>query len=396
MQNGPFDLGGLTVVELGKRVWAEMTADNVWDAAAQLGYYFLLAMFPLLIFMLSLVALVPNYDLIGSLLGTLQSVMPASAYELMGAEIQRILTTSNGGLLTFGMLGTIWAASSGVVSLVGTLNRAYEVEDTRGFFKLRLTAIGMTVALVVLLITGGVLITAGDAIVEWGTGLLGLDAVARVVGTAISYALGLALLFVALEVVYYFGPDVDDQKWHWVTPGSLVGVLLFVAASIGFTLYLRFNDSYSVTYGSIGAVIVLMLWLYLLGLSIVVGAEVNSEIAIAAKARGREDAPDDIGETTGRDQAAGAEKPDDRRAHVVALPQPEHMSPEVYGLVLSDLLGALVHDNARVRAATARMLTHLEPRHPAVDALLRAALDDEDEEVRAEARRALDRVRPAA
>jgi membrane protein len=394
MQNGPFDLGGLTVTDLAKRVWAEVSADNVWDAAAQLGYYFLLALFPMLIFLLSLVALVPSFDLVGPLLGTLRSVMPPSAYGLLGNEIERILTSSNGGLLTFGMLGTIWAASSGVVSLIGTLNRAYEVEDNRGFVKLRLAAVGITTALVVLLVAGGVLLTAGDAIVEWGAALLGLDWVARIAGTAISYALGFALLFFALEVVYYFGPDVEDQKWHWVTPGSLVGVLMFVAGSIGFSLYLRFNDSYSVTYGSIGAVIVLMLWLYLLGLSIVVGAEVNSEIAIAAKAHGRADAPDDAAGAAEAREAAG--RSEGERAHIVALPQPTHMSPEVYGLVLSDLLGALVHENARVRAATARMLTHLEPPHPAVEALLRAALDDEDEEVRAEARRALDRLRRAA
>jgi membrane protein len=395
MQNGPFDLGGLTAVELGKRVWAEISADNVWDAAAQLGYYFLLALFPMLIFLLSLVALVPDYDLVGSLLGALQSVMPSSAFDLVGAEIQRILESSTGGLLTFGMLGTIWAASSGVVSLIGTINRAYEVEEKRGFLKLRLAAVGITVALVVLLVTGGVLLTTGDAIVEWAAALLGLDWVARIAGTAISYVLGFALLFAALELVYYFGPDLEDQKWHWITPGSLVGVLLFVAASIGFTLYLRFNDSYSVTYGSIGAVIVLMLWLYLLGLSIVVGAEVNSEIAIAAKAHGREDAPDDAGQSDTERKAADTASGDDG-TRVVVLPRPEHMSPEVYGLVLSDLLGALVHENARVRAATARMLAHLDPPHPAVEALLKTRLEDEDEEVRTEARRALERMRRAA
>ena len=409
MRNGPFDLGGLTVVELGKRVWAEMSGDNVWDAAAQLGYYFLLAMFPLLIFLLSLVALVPNTDMVGSLLSTMQSVMPPQAYALVGGEVQRILQSSNGGLLTFGMLGTIWAASSGVVSVIGTLNRAYEVEDDRGFFKLRLTAIGLTIALVVLLACGGALITTGDAIAGWAAGLLGLDWAARIAGVVLGYALGLGMLFVALELVYYFGPDLEDQKWHWASPGSVAGVALFVLASIGFSLYVRMNDSYSVTYGSIGAVIILMLWLYLLGLAIIVGAEVNSEIALAAKARGREDAPDGVGETTGREQAAeagvdpGAKTGDEREAvpqpaatRVVAMPRPDHMTPEVYGLVLSDLLGALMHENAHVRAETARVLSHLDPPHPAAIALLTARLEDESPEVRTEAQRALDRMRQAA
>jgi len=292
MSDGPWALGGLTVKELGKRLWAEISDDDVWDAAAQLGYYFLLALFPLLIFVLSFVALVPNVDLVQSMLATLRSVMPAQAYDLLGHEIERILKSSGGGLLTFGMLGTIWAASSGVVSLVGTLNRAYEVKEDRGFVRLRVTAITLTLVLVVLLISGAAMLTMGDTIAEWTAAWLGLSWVTKIVGTVINYALGLILLFAALEVVYYFGPNLKDQKWHWITPGSVTGVGLFVVASVGFSLYLRYNDTYSVTYGSIGAVIVLMLWLYLLGLSIVIGAEVNSEIAKAADERGRADAPD--------------------------------------------------------------------------------------------------------
>jgi membrane protein len=292
MYDGPWNLGGLTLKELGKRLWAEMSDDEVWDAAAQLGYYFLLALFPLLIFVLSFVALIPNVDLVPSMLATLRNVMPEQAYALLGHEIERILTSSGGGLLTFGMLGTIWAASSGVVSLVGTINRAYEVKEERGFFRLRLTAVILTLAFVVLLIGGAALLTMGDRIAVWIADALGLAWGTKIAGTILNYVFGLGMLFAALEVVYYFGPNVKDQKWHWITPGSVVGVGLFVIASVGFSLYLRFNDTYSVTYGSIGAVIVLMLWLYLLGLSIVVGAEVNSEIAKAAAERGRSDAPD--------------------------------------------------------------------------------------------------------
>jgi membrane protein len=292
MDNGPWNLGGLTVKQLGSRLWSEMTDDAVWDAAAQLGYYFLLALFPLLIFVLSFVALVPDMDLVHSMLATLQGVMPAQAYDLLGREIERILTSSGGGLLTFGMIGTIWAASSGVVSLIGTLNRAYEVKERRGFVRLRLTAIALTLGLVVLLISGAALLTMGDGIAEWIRDFFGLTGTTKILATALNYVLGLGLLFAALELVYYFGPNLKDQKWHWITPGSVVGVVLFVLASVVFSLYLRLNDTYSVTYGSIGAVIVLMLWLYLLGLAIVVGAEVNSEIAKAADERGREDAPD--------------------------------------------------------------------------------------------------------
>lgn len=291
MAYGPWELGGLSYKALVKRVWNEINDDNVWDAAAQLGYYFLLAVFPLLIVILNILSLIPAVDIITSLLATLRDVMPEQAYSVIGREIGRMLTSASGGLLTFGMIGAIWAASTGVVSLIGVLNRAYEVEEGRGWFKLRGIAIALTFALVALLVLGSALLTAGDAIAGFATSALGLDAWATITGTIINYALGLVLLFGTLELIYYFGPNRSVKNWHWFTPGSAGGVIVFLSASIGFSLYVRYNNSYSVTYGSIGAVIVLMLWLYLLGLSILFGAEINSEIE-KARAESHEDAKD--------------------------------------------------------------------------------------------------------
>jgi membrane protein len=449
MGSGPLDLGGLTVADLGKRVWAEMTDDNVWDAAAQLGYYFMLALFPLLIVLLSFVALVPDMDLVNSFMATLRDVMPERAYQLVGTEIERILNTSSGGLLTFGMLGTIWAASSGVVSLIGTLNRAYEAKEKRGFVALRVRAVLLTFALAALLITGAALLTMGDQIVGAIVSALGFDWLGTIVGALVNYALGLGLLFAALEVVYYFGPNIPDQKWHWLSPGSLAGVLLFVVSSVGFTIYLRFNDTYSVTYGSIGAVIILMLWLYLLGLSIVIGAEINSEIARAAAARGNAEAPDDnvdSAEAETRGEAATRTSPG-QRAEVEKARKPEAREPEAkqasndaaperapssgaapetpretlretlretppapraplipsaddgadaQALVVRDLLASLENANARVRAGAAMTLGLLAkvPQH--VVEQLEAHADDEDAEVRREVERALARIRDEA
>jgi membrane protein len=390
----------------------------------------MLALFPLIICVLSFVALLPSADVVGSFMATLRNVMPTSAYELMGREIQRILESSNGGLLTFGMLGTIWAASSGVVSLIGTINRAYEAKETRGFVKLHAVAIGLTFTLVVLLLAGSVLLTMGDNIAAWAAGWLGFAWVAKLAGTAINYVLGVAMLFVALEVVYYFGPDVKDQKWRWVSPGSIVGVTLFVLSSVGFSLYVRFNDTYSVTYGSLGAVIVLMLWLYLLGLSIVLGAEVNSEIAIAAAERGEPDAPDENVQkaTSERETREGAKgdkgRPEPKTGEgkpkrapapePAAVPGREHRAPLVDAatlapifdltsesapaerLVLRDVLRALVSENARVRAGAAATLGHLRPEDPAAVALLVTRLTDDDLGVRGEAIRAIERIGAAA
>lgn len=395
MVGGPFDLGGLTVKELAKRVWTEITYDELWDAAAQLGYYFILALFPLVIFLLSFVALVPDLDLVAPFMETLHNVMPPQAYKLIGHEIERILQSSGGGLLTFGMVGTVWAASSGVVSLIGTLNRAYETKETRGFIKLRATAIALTFALVVLLMTGSMLLTMGDRIAGWAATHLGFAWVAQIAGTAINYLLGLGILFMALEVVYYFGPNVRRQRWRWLSPGSIVGVGLFVISSIGFSLYVRLNDTYSVTYGSLGAVIVLMLWLYLLGLSIVLGAEVNSEIALAAARRDESTSPAADPAPT-PEQATEPKRP--KRAPIVdAATLAPYFSltsktAPAGRLVIRDLLRALVHENARVRAGAAATIGHLRPDDAAVSALLVTRLTDDDLEVRSAAIRALERI----
>src|SRR6185312_6947251 len=111
------------------------------------------------------------------------------------------------------------------------------------------------------------------------------------VGTIMNYVLGVALMVTGFELLFYFGPNIKGQKWRWISPGSVLGVIIFIAASAGFSLYIRFGGSYSNTYGSIGAVIILLLWLYLLGIGILLGGEVNSEIAKAALARGNMDAP---------------------------------------------------------------------------------------------------------
>lgn len=423
MAYGPFDLGGLTVRELATRVWAEASDDNVWDAAAQLGYYFLLALFPLLIFLLSFAALVPteNQTLASSVMGTLRDVMPGQAYALMEKEVGRILNSSSGGLLTFGMLGTIWAASSGVVSLIGTLNRAYEAKETRGFIGLRLRAVGLTFALAILMILGAVMIVTGDQIVGWAAAALQLGGFTKVIGAIVNYALGLGMLFAALELVYYAGPNVKDQSWHWVSPGSIAGVMLFVISSFAFTIYLRFNDTYSVTYGSIGAVIVLMLWLYLLGLSIVIGAEINSEIARAADARGRADAPDDnvdsaeakakaATDTAARTPGAADSKAEEKREEPKPEPKagpkpapstateppreaavPPSEGESAHDLRVRDLLLALEHQNSQVRAGAAAAFRNFERVPDSVLEALSSRLEDENDEVRAEAARTLER-----
>ena len=274
--------GGLTIKELGLRAWRESNEDNVWGGAAELAYYFLLALFPMLIFLASLVAFLPGVQ--ESILSGLAKVAPAEALKLVQDTLADVISHRSGGLLSFGILGTLWAASSGVASLIETLNVAYDAKETRSFWKVRLVAVGLTIALAILIIGGAVLTMLSHKLAERLSELLGFGPAFSVIGSIAGYVIGLALVFVGIELIYYLGPNVK-QDWKWVTPGAVFAVIAIIAGSLLFSIYLRVAPSNSATYGSLGAVITLMLWLYLIGLALLAGGEINSEIEFAAGER---------------------------------------------------------------------------------------------------------------
>jgi membrane protein len=273
-------LGGLSVKELGLRTWRESNEDNVWGGAAELGYYFLLALFPMLIFLMSLLGFLPGAQ--QNIINMLAKVVPGQAMTLVYQFIQDVVENRSGGLLSFGVLATLWAASSGVAAIMGTLNVAYDVKEGRPFWKVRLTAIGLTVGLSLLVTGGAMLIMFADKFSHWLAATLGLGAFFTVVSSIIGYALGIACMFIGIELIYYFGPNLE-QDWRWITPGAVFAAMGIILGSLVFSLYLRFAPSNSATYGSLGAVMTLMLWLYLLGLVLLIGGELNAEIEHAAK-----------------------------------------------------------------------------------------------------------------
>jgi membrane protein len=200
---------------------------------------------------------------------------------LVSQTIFDVTRNRSGGLISFGILGALWAAAGGVTAVMGTLNVAYDAKEERPFWKTRLIAVGLTALLALLIVGGTALIMFGDRFAAWLAALFGMGAVFTLIWGVVHYLLGLALLFLGLELVYYFGPNVE-QDWRWITPGAVFAVASLIVASLLFSLYLRLAPDYSATYGSIGAVVVLMLWLYLVGAVILIGGEINSEIAHAA------------------------------------------------------------------------------------------------------------------
>lgn len=285
-------LGGLSWNRLGKRVWKEIQKDDVFGRAAQLAYYFLLALFPLLLFLTSVIGVVMGSDsgLRDSLFGYLNRMLPSSASQLVNTTITEVSTASSGGKITFGILAALWAASNGMGAITEALNVAYDVKESRPWWKQRLTAVTLTVALSVLIISALILVLSGGRVADWLAVNYGLGETFKISWKIMQWPIVLAFMLLAFALIYYFAPDLREQKWAWVTPGAVVGVFLWLLVSFGFRLYLHFFDSYSKTYGTLGAVIVLMLWLYLTGASILIGGEINSEIEHAAAEAGAPDA----------------------------------------------------------------------------------------------------------
>jgi membrane protein len=287
-----WSLGGLSWKQLGTRVWGQMNEDDVWGRAAQLSYYFLLALFPLLIFLTSVIGIMlgSGTGIRHSLFNYLSQVMPPSAFKLVDETMFELSKASGGGKISFGILAALWAASNGMGAISESLNAAYNVKESRPWWRSRLSAIALTIAISLLIMTALALILYGGRISEKIAVSYGFGDLFTTVWAILQWPIVLVFILLSFSLIYFFAPDLKDQDWKWVTPGSIVGVGLWLLVSFLFRLYLGFFDSYSATYGSLGAVIILMLWFYLTGLAILIGGEINSEIENAAAEKGAPDA----------------------------------------------------------------------------------------------------------
>ena len=285
-------LGGLSWKELAKRVWNEANKDEIWGRAAQLSYYFLLALFPLLLVLMAIFGIFADKgtELRQNLISYLTQVMPASAGELVQKTVDEVSNSAGAGKISAGLVATLWAASNGMGAISETLNIAYNIKESRPWWKTRLVAINLTIALSLLIVTALVLLLYGseiaDAIAAWA----GLGGVFTVTWKIAQWPIVLFFMLLSFNLIYYFAPDLKEQKWNWITPGAAVGVALWLLVSFAFKSYLKYFNSYSATYGSLGALIIMMLWFYFTGMAILFGGEVNSEIEDAAAKSGAQDA----------------------------------------------------------------------------------------------------------
>ncbi len=278
-----WQLGGLGWKELATRVWSEINADDIFGRAAQLSYYFLLALFPLLLFITAVLGQFADAgsELRANLMSLLGSVVPQEASDLIHETIEKVEEGSGGGKISFGILATLWAASNGMTAICQTLNIAYEVEETRPWWKVRLVSLGLTVALAVLILSALTLTLFGHHLADYVAASFSFGQVFTWSWKILQWPLVLLFVLIAFALIYYLAPDVKNHRWHWVSPGAIIAVTLWLLVSFGFRAYLSYFNSYNATYGSLGAVIILMLWFYFTGAAILIGGEVNSEIELA-------------------------------------------------------------------------------------------------------------------
>lgn len=267
--------------DLFSRTGKEMLADNCFGLAAQLSYYFFLALFPALLFLVAIVSFIPVEGLLDSITGTLARVAPSEVITIVKDQILKIAHDKNGGLLTLGMLGTIWSTSSGVDAIIDTLNVAYDIEEGRPWWRRKATALGLTIALAVFIVLSFTLVVAGPTLAEKVADWFHLGAAFEWTWKIAQWPVVFGLVSLAIALVYYFAPDAR-QDWIWITPGSIFATALWLLVSLGFRFYVTNFGSYNATYGTIGGVIVLLLWLYMSSLAVLAGAELNAEIEHAS------------------------------------------------------------------------------------------------------------------
>jgi membrane protein len=255
--------------------------DNCLGMAAQLAYYFFFALFPALLVLLAIASYFPLERLIDDLFAMLGGFAPPEVLTIITDQITKISNGEQGGLLTVGMLTALWSSSAAMTAIIDTLNRAYDVDESRPWWKVRLTAIALTLGVSIFILAAFALVLIGPTAAEQLANRLNLGPAFEWTWKILQWPVIFSLVATGVAFVYFYAPDVK-QDWVWLTPGSILATLTWMAASLGFKYYVATMGAYTETYGAIGGVMVLMLWFYLSGLVILIGAEMNAEIEHAS------------------------------------------------------------------------------------------------------------------
>ncbi|WNM56719.1 YihY/virulence factor BrkB family protein [Candidatus Nitrospira allomarina] len=259
---------------LAKEVWAASCEDDVFGRAAQLGFYFLLAAFPAMLGVTSLIGMLPRQVVVPNVMPYAREVLPAESLVLVERYVEQMIQGSGGGLFSLSLLGSLWAASWGMMAIINTLNAVYGVKETRPIWKAGITAVLLTLGAAVFFITSLILILAGEEVSQWVTAVTGFEWWSTLGWPLLQWPIIVFLMLMAINLVYYWAPN-SDQEWQWMKPGSMLAVFLWIILSLGLKFYVENFINYNAVYGPITGVIILMMWLYVGGLTLLIGGELN-------------------------------------------------------------------------------------------------------------------------
>jgi membrane protein len=260
--------------EVVRRTLHEISEDNCLGLAAQLAFYFLLALFPALLFLVALIGYVPIDNALDELLAVLGTVAPLELVELVREQLAELAAGQHGGLLTIGIAGALWTSSAALVAIIDALNRAYDVAEWRSWLKRRALAVALTVGLAFFILLSLTLVLVGPDLIRVVAAWVDFAPAFTALWTWLRWPVMIGCVVLGVDLVFHVAPN-RKARWVWVTPGALVATALWLASSFAFKLYVVNFGNYTATYGAIGAVIIAMLWFYVSSLAILIGAELN-------------------------------------------------------------------------------------------------------------------------
>ncbi len=286
-------LGDMSLMEVGKRAFKAFQSDDMNTYAAALTYRFLLALFPFIIFLLTLLEAFNLERFFDWLLDQAQAALAADAFSQVERIIGQIRDGASGGLLSFGLIAALWAASAGVRSTMHALNVAYGVDEERTLWKQYAMSLVFTIGLAAMIIAAVALMLFGPQSMEWIADQAGLGDVFVTLWNWLRIPAAIVLMMLAVALIYYFFPNVE-QPFRFVSPGSVFAVIAWLVATVGFSIYVSNFGNYNATYGSLGGIIALMFYFFISAATLLLGAEVDA-VLYKAKAAGPEgdvDEPD--------------------------------------------------------------------------------------------------------
>jgi membrane protein len=269
-----------------KQTGAEILQGKCFGWAASLAYYFFLALFPALLFVVSLAGVLPVDHLLDRIVRMLSRFAPGDVVGIARQQFVQIARQPHGGVLTLSLLAALWSTSSGMTAIVDTLNQAYRLTERRSWLRVRLTAVALTVALTFVTLIAFVLVMVGPAAAGYVAEWLALGPQFPWAWNILRWPLAFALVVAAIGCIYHFAPDTS-QEWVWITPGSVAAATLWLLGSAAFRLYVSRFATYQKTYGAIGGVMVALLWFYVTSLAILIGAQLDAAIERASIATPR-------------------------------------------------------------------------------------------------------------